>query len=198
MVIHSQHKDPIVMNDTKAVRLTRADWLRGALELLSSSGVQEVKIVPLAERLGVTSGSFYWHFKNRGELHEALLDYWEREMTDATVIAARAFEGTPRERIWQLMESVMNTGMARYDLAIWHWAQTEPAVQTVFHRVLEKRFEFATWMFGDAGFDDAQAIARARMMVVYMMGESTLVPDAPAEREEQLRLKYEILTRPLA
>ena len=185
------------MNDNNSVRLTRADWLRGALELLSSSGVQEVKIVPLAERLGVTSGSFYWHFKNRGELHDALLDYWEREMTDATVMAARAFEGTPRERIWQLMESVMATGMARYDLAIWHWAQADAAAQSVFRRVLEKRFEFATWMFGEAGFDEAQAIARARLMVVYMMGESTLVPDGSTERKEQLRLKYEILTRPL-
>jgi AcrR family transcriptional regulator len=58
-------------------RLGRDDWIRGALDLLSSTGVEGVKIVPLAERLGVTSGSFYWHFKNRRELQDALLDYWE-------------------------------------------------------------------------------------------------------------------------
>ena len=72
----------------KPDRLGREDWIRAALELLVTAGVEGVKIVPLAERLGVTSGSFYWHFKNRRELHDALLEYWEREMTDAAMEAA--------------------------------------------------------------------------------------------------------------
>ena len=48
-------------------------------------------------------------------------------------------------------------------------------------------------MFKEAGFDAVQAEARGRMMVVYMMGESTLIPDAPDKRKELLRVKYEIL-----
>ena len=182
------------MGNGKNERLSREDWIRGALELLSTIGVEGVKIVPLAERLGVTSGSFYWHFKNRRELHDALLDYWEREMTDAAIRAAKSFEGPPEERIWLLMEQVMTTGMARFDLAIWHWARSDRAVQTVFQRTLDKRFAFAKWMFMEAGFSEAQAKARGRMMVVYMMGESTLIPDAPGKRKKWLRMKYEILT----
>ena len=178
----------------KSERLNREDWVRGALELLTIAGVEGVKIVPLAQRLGVTSGSFYWHFKNRRELHEALLDYWEREMTDVAIEAAKRFEGTPKERIWLLMEQVMDVGMARYDLAIWHWAQSDAAAQRVFRRTLEKRFAFAKWMFMDAGFDNARAEARGRMMVVYMMGESTLIPDPLRKRKKLLRLQYEILT----
>ena len=46
----------------------RNDWVAGALELLELSGVENLKVVILAERLGVTSGSFYWHFKNRRQL----------------------------------------------------------------------------------------------------------------------------------
>jgi hypothetical protein len=49
-------------------------------------------------------------------------------------------------------------------------------------------------MFMQAGFSEIQAEARGRMMVVYMMGESTLIPDAPSKRKKLLRLKYEILT----
>ena len=182
------------MGNGKNERLSREDWIRGALELLSTVGVEGVKIVPLAERLGVTSGSFYWHFKNRRELHDALLDYWEREMTDAAIEAAKSFEGTPKERIWLLMEQVMDAGMASFDLAIWHWAQSDTAVQTVFQRTLDKRFTFARWMFVEAGFSNIQAEARGRLMVVYLMGESTLIPDAPGKRKKWLRLKYEILT----
>ena len=184
------------MVDGKAKRLSREDWIRGALELLTSNGMEGVKIVPLAEQLGVTSGSFYWHFKNRRELHDALLDYWGREMTDAAIEAATNYKGEPIERIWYLMEQVMATGMARYDLAIWHWAQSDMAVHAVFQRALDKRFAFAKWMFKKAGFSEAQAEARGRMMVVYMMGESTLLADAPGKRKKLLRLKYEILTKP--
>lgn len=184
------------MVSEKTKRLSRDDWIRGAFELLSTVGVKDVKIVPLAERLGVTSGSFYWHFKNRTELYDALLDYWEREMTDAAIEAAKSFEGPPKERIWRLMEQVMASGMARFDLAIWHWAQSDTSAQTVFQRTLDKRFAFASMMFRQAGFSKAQAEARGRLMVVYMMGESTLVPDPPDKRKKQLRLKYEILTGP--
>ena len=181
---------------SKTERLNREDWIRGALEILVTAGVAGVKIVPLAKCLGVTSGSFYWHFKDRRELHDALLDYWEREMTDAAIEAAKHFEGSPEERIWRLMEQVMTAGLARLDLAFWHWGQSDAAAQTVFLRTLNKRFAFAKWMFEQVGFSKTQAEARGRMMVVYMMGESTLIPDAPGKRKKLLKLKYEILINP--
>ena len=184
------------MANGESERLGRENWIRGALELLSSTGVEGVKIVPLAERLGVTSGSFYWHFKNRRELQDALLDYWEREMTDTVIEAAKRFEGSPKERIWRLMEQVMATGMAHFDLAFWHWAQSDAVAQTVFQRTLDKRFAFARWMFVEAGFSKVQAESRGRLMVVYLMGESTLIPDAPRKRIKMLRLRCEILTNP--
>ncbi len=114
-------------------------------------------------------------------------------MTDAAIVTAKGFEGTPLERILNLMVQVMETGMARYDLAIWHWAQTDESVKVIFHRTLEKRFAFATWMYKAAGFTPAQAEIRGRMMVVYMMGESTLVPGTPDKRKRQLRMKFEVL-----
>lgn len=184
------------MVNRKNIRLTREDWIRGALEILETAGVDAVKIVPLAKRLGVTSGSFYWHFANRGQLYKALLDYWEREMTDAAIEAANAFQGKPEKRIWNLMVQVMATGMARYDLAIWHWAQTDASVQSTFQSSLDKRFAFAAWMFKEAGFSKAQAEVRGRMMVVYMMGESTLILGTPDKRKKQLKLKFDILIKP--
>jgi hypothetical protein len=92
------------------------------------------------------------------------------------------------------MKQVMSAGLAKYDLAIWHWAQTDEAAQATFQRTLEKRFAFAAWMFKQAGFSKTQAEIRGRMMVVYMMGESSLVPGKPEKRKKQLRLKFEILT----
>jgi len=90
----------------------------------------------------------------------------------------------------------MSAGMARLDLAFWHWAQSDTDANRVFKRVLKKRFSFAAWMFSEAGFSKEQAKNRGRMMVVYMMGESTLIPDSMVKRKESLKLKYAVLTAP--
>lgn len=185
------------MVNGKAKRLTRDDWLKAALQLCEK-GIDTVKVAPLALEMGVTTGSFYWHFKNRKELLDALLDFWERELTDVAIETARSISAPPRDRILFLMTAVMTENLARYDLPIWHWAQSDKRADRVFKRVLKKRFTFATWMFSEAGFGPEQAEIRGRMMVMYMMGESTLVPDGMAKRKERLSLKHAVLTAPEA
>jgi len=176
-------------------RLGRDDWLKGALSLCSS-GIDNLKVAPLAEQLGVTTGSFYWHFRNRRELLDALLTYWERETTDAAIEGAKSFEGSAAARILFIMETVMFNDLARYDLPIWQWAQSDTRANRVFKRVLRKRFDFAEWMFSQAGFSTEQAGIRGRMMVIYMMGETTLIPESMARRKELIKLKHSILTAP--
>jgi len=180
------------MVERKNGRLSRGDWLLAALKMCEA-GVDKVKVAPLAADMGVTTGSFYWHFKNRRELLDALLEFWEREMTDNAIEAARRFSGSPAERILFIMETVMAHSLARYDLAIWHWAQSDASASQVFKCVLKKRFTFAAWMFAEAGFSKEQAEIRGRMMVVYMMGELTLMPDSLSRRKDLLHLKHAIL-----
>ena len=139
------------MDETTPKRLNRDDWLREALTLLET-GVENVKVAPLAADMGVTTGSFYWHFENRGELLESLLSYWERELTDSAIYAAKQYIGSPTDRILFLMESVTAGNLARYDLSIWLWAQSDINARRIFKRVLKKRFSFAAWMFSEAGF----------------------------------------------
>jgi AcrR family transcriptional regulator len=182
---------------TKA-RLSRDDWMRAALETMSERGVQEVKVAVLASDLGVTSGSFYWHFESRQDLLDELIAWWEREMTDAAIVGARAFEGPPFDRIYGLMRQVMVDKLARYDVAVQHWALSDRRAARVFRRAVKKRFDFAAWMFAQAGFPEVQAKTRGRMMVVYMMGESTLVPRSMEETMESLRLTHAILTAPIS
>jgi len=175
-------------------KLTRDDWLQSALEMMRKIGVEGVKVSRLATQLGVTTGSFYWHFKNRRELLEAVLEYWERIMTADAIEEARQFDGSPEDRILFLMRRVMVDDLAGHDLPIWHWAQSDIGAERVFQRALDKRFKFATWMFQEAGFSRQQAEIRGRMMVVYLMGESTLVSDTVSRRMELIQQKHAILT----
>ena len=177
-------------------KLSRDDWTQAALETMRSAGVDGVKVAPLASQLGVTTGSFYWHFKNRRELLEALLDFWERAMTDLPIEEAKRFEGSPNDRILFLMKRIMAGDLAGYDLPIWLWAQSDGGARRAFQRALKKRFEFCAWMFRQAGFSRQQAENRGRMMVVYLMGESTLIPESEFGQADSIRQKHKILTAP--
>ena len=78
--------------------LSGEDWLAAALEALRESGVDGVKVLPLARRLGVSRGSFYWHFRDRGELLAAVLDYWDRWSTEVVIDALDASKDEPESR----------------------------------------------------------------------------------------------------
>ena len=90
-------------NETSG-RLSRDDWLAAALEVLYDEGVGNVSIVRIARDLGVTRGSFYWHFKDRHDLLRSLLDFWVHSQTEAILEKVDQFEGTPSERLLKLME----------------------------------------------------------------------------------------------
>jgi len=153
--------------------LTRDDWIQEALVVLRERGVAGVKIVVIAERLGVTSGSFYWHFKGLRDLLDCLLDHWESVLTDAIIAAAGKFNGLPEERILYLMQQVIEHNAAVHDHAISVWARSDPKAREVFERTIKKRFDFACWMFTQAGFSSRQAAVRGRLMVAYLIGESS-------------------------
>ena len=180
------------MVDRKKQQLNRNDWLLAALDMCVG-GIDTIKVAPLAADIGVTTGSFYWHFKNRGELLNALLEFWEQEMTDSAIASAKTYSGLPAERIFSLMKNFMENRLARYDLAVWHWAQSDGRAKQVFGRAIKKRFAFAARLFVEAGFSKRQAEARGRMMVLYMMSELTLTPNHLAWHEAQLREKHKIL-----
>ena len=71
-------------------QLDRDAWIRAGLDALERGGVEAVAVVPLARELGVTRGSFYWHFASRDELLAAVLERWEREHSDAVLDALGA------------------------------------------------------------------------------------------------------------
>ena len=72
---------------TERNQLQRFDWLQIALEVFIAEGIEAVRVTRLAEELGVTRGSFYWHFNNRNDLIEALVTYWREKNTHVIIDA---------------------------------------------------------------------------------------------------------------
>src|SRR5688572_16746205 len=86
--------------------LSREDWTHAALVAIAEGGTAAVAVEPLAARLGATKGSFYWHFRSRGELLAAALATWEREATDE-IIARLADLADPVERLRLTLTAAM-------------------------------------------------------------------------------------------
>ncbi|MDJ0993359.1 MAG: TetR/AcrR family transcriptional regulator [Dinoroseobacter sp.] len=172
---------------------SREDWLAAALKVIHERGVESVKVVALARTLGLTSGSFYWHFKNIQDLLDSVLEYWENHLTSHIIEDARAFEGPPADRILALMKQVVREGAAVPDSSIAVWAKSDAAADAAYKRTIRRRFMFAAWMFRELGLEAEEAAARGRLMVTALMGEAANDIRSDPEWERIIEHQWEIL-----
>ena len=178
---------------TNHKRADRRVWLNAALDVLRERSVDGIKVVPISNRLGLTSGSFYWHFKNIQDLLESVLDHWEHHLTDHIVRDAQTFDGAPEDRILNLMLQVIREDAAVPDHAISVWAKSDATAHLTFLRTVQKRFEFAKWMFEQAGFTSDDATARGRLMVTSLMGDSSNDLKSTQGWEDIIRAHWRVL-----
>ena len=169
----------------------KSQWLVAGLESLRKGGVGEVRVERLAADLGITKGSFYWHFKNRGELLEALLEHWSREMTDAEFERIQGLPAGLEGRLLALAEDVLEKGMGRYDPAIRAWARTDRKVAAAVGQVDRRRVRALSVFFEEGGYSPAEARTRARLFYTFLLGEPQV--RSPAREAGELARMLKIL-----
>lgn len=167
-------------------RVGRDDWTRAALELLAAEGVGAVKVEALARGLGITKGSFYWHFRDRAELIEAALELWYRLGT-AEIIERLDRIDDPAQRLRALFsESFGDLVNGPIDaLLLGH--VDDPLVGPTVERCTTERLGFLTRAYLALGVPPQRAAARARLVYAAYIGSSHLlrVPGgAPATTRE--------------
>lgn len=146
--------------DVPKVKVSREDWLRAALAALAATGVSGVTVDPLAKVLGVTRGSFYWHFKDRDALLEEALLLWESEST-LGFIEELAAVPDPRARLEALFYGALtDESVGGLEPAIVAHAR-HPVVAAVLARVTERRLDYLTALFVEIGLDNATARRQA-------------------------------------
>ena len=127
-------------------RLTRDDWLDAAFGAVVEGGFDKVRVLLLADTLGVTRGSFYWHFVDRAALVSALLARWrEREQATNQALASPA-SGDPRRDLELLLESALDHAGAdmenmRFELALRGLGRRDPAVAEMLADVDGQRMD---------------------------------------------------------
>ncbi|MDH4117734.1 MAG: TetR/AcrR family transcriptional regulator [Acidimicrobiia bacterium] len=157
---------------TPQTKATREDWIASALDVLVSEGVEAVRVLSLASRLGVARSSFYWYFTNRDELLEVLLQVWSDTNTRGIVDhAARpapdigsgvlsVFECWTDDRIFN----------AKLDFAVREWARRSERVEEAVTAADAQRVEAIAALFERHGYPPREAFVRARVLYFMQIG----------------------------
>lgn len=166
--------------------LDREAWLLQALETLLVEGVAGVRIERLARDLGVTKGSFYWHFRDRDDLLRAILAFWVDAYNKVVTEAPEFLDAEPASALLGAMRLVRAEGLDRYELAIRAWAARDAAVDRVVKKVYARRKQFIRGCFERAGFDSDEAEIRSRLVLCYLSWE----PNMYAGESKRRRLQH--------
>jgi AcrR family transcriptional regulator len=177
-------------------RLTQDDWLAKALEVLGEKGVSGVCVEPLADALGVTKGSFYWHFEDRDELLVRLLEFWEDQYTNGLAAHVAELSGNPAGQLLNLLETIVREDPNRYDAAVRAWAQHDERAAAHLARVDQKRLDYVRDLFVKMGFSAKESDMRSRLSYYYLVGEYSVLaePSSNGRRMECVRLRHRMLT----
>lgn len=178
-------------------RLSRADWVRAAVAALHTGGLAAVAVEPLAERLGATKGSFYWHFGGREDLVAAALAHWEHQGTDEVTAALDALPD-PASRLRMLFHDTV-AQEHRPDLSVVLLGDVaHPVVAATLERVTRRRMDYLTEQFRALGRGEEDARARSLLAYTAFLGVSQLRHYLPSAAETATRAAYlSILDRAL-
>ena len=179
----------------KKQRLSRDTWLQQALEILAEDP-EHLRIDELADRLGVSKGSFYWHFENRSDFVLALAEYWRDENTKAVAGAIALSGGSAEERLHVLMRFLLENNSSQYDLPVRAWARHEPDILPVIREVDEIRTMTVRKLFEEMGFAEPDISVRTHLFVTYHSFDSALTSETSSDEAlAQLDALHAFFTR---
>src|SRR5260370_20005097 len=174
------------------VKATRNDWLDRALSVLEIEGVARVTVLNLSERLGVSRSSFYWYFKNREDLFDALLARWEELNTRSIMTQAEAPAASINEAVCNVFRCWINPEIfsPRLDFAIREWARRSPKVRKSLDRSDSERTAAIQALFERFGYREQDALVRARVLYYMQIGYYALDIREPIEARLALTPLY--------
>lgn len=152
-------------------------WVEVAIDLLAKEGVSGLRVEVLAKRCGVTKGSFYWHFKDRQALLDAVLEQWKlgriRDIEKTTAVTP----GNERDQLHYAIEvygaSRNRKGMS-IELAVRDWARHDAQAAAIVEAVDLYRLECTRKLFVAAGMSDAEAKSRSLLLYACVFGLSLM------------------------
>ncbi len=161
-------------------QLDRNEWIDGAIEALAEEGLAGLRVEALAKRFGVTKGSFYWHFKDRQDLCNAVLQTWKEGRLQDIDKQSTAATGKEYDQLLQIIDvygTNRNVKGISIELAVRDWARRDASASAVVENVDTYRLEIARKLFVANGLSDDEAKSRSLLLYAYVFGQSLMAYD---------------------
>ncbi|MDD1962936.1 MAG: TetR/AcrR family transcriptional regulator [Pseudomonas capeferrum] len=155
-----------------AARGSLESWLNAAYETLKESGVDAVRVLPLAKKLNLARTSFYWYFEDREALLAALIEQWKRKNTRNLVSHSQAYAASISEAILNVFDCWLNSELfdSQFEFAMRSWALQSEQVAAEIVEADALRMEALKQMFDRFGFSEDAAATRARSIYLAQIG----------------------------
>ena len=155
--------------------MTRDDWLNAAFDAVVEGGIDKVKVLSLAETLGVTRGSFYWHFQDHADLLQAVLMRWKAQEIATAVRLQTPQHDDPLRDMDQLLDEALAQGGAelenmRFELAVRGLGRRSPEVAAMLTEVDQARMAMFVNVFKRLIPDAQQANDLAVLFYLAIVG----------------------------
>ncbi|AXO13857.1 TetR/AcrR family transcriptional regulator [Thalassospira indica] len=147
-------------------------WLNAAYDALIETGVDGVKIQPLAKRLSLSRTSFYWFFKDRKELLGALLDLWREKNTGNLIKQTEAYAETVSEAMLNIIDCWLMPDLfdSRLEFAVRSWSMQSDDVRAEIEKADQQRLDALAKLFIHFGQEERMADVRARAIYLVQIG----------------------------
>jgi len=165
--IDARHKRLLLKSERG--RLNASDWEQAALEMIADVGVAAVGVEPLAKRLGVTKGSFYWHFATREALLSAALKRWSEDDTQDLLTRVSHIDDA-KEQLRTLFRVSSRTVKLHKIYSALIKAVDSPIVGPMIEKLSEHRLRTLSQLFERAGLAQDAALHRARLAYAAYIG----------------------------
>ena len=171
-----------------SARKSREDFITAALEILAEKGSEKaLTLDALCEKLAVSKGSFYWHFKNRQALIDTLVEAWAGGFHENIHRGIQqAAQHRPRDTFDSIIQFWLDGSFVRMDAVMRDWARQEPAVAEAVARADRLLLAFLREQFEALGHSTQDAHRRARLLIAIGIAETQIdhLPRAGSIEEE--------------
>lgn len=171
--------------------LTPESWVDAATDVLVDRGIDHVRVDVLAGELGVTRGSFYWHFRDREDLLRRVLQAWADRSTAQLTRRLESAHDDPRAQLRDVISLPFRgraaLRAARIELAIRAWARRDEMARLAVDDSDASRIAYHTQIFQALGFDADEAGMRAFVLYSYEVAESLFQRQGTAAQRQARR-----------
>lgn len=149
-------------------QLSAQDWVDQGLKTLSKSGFTALKAEPMAKAMGVSRGSFYWHFADISAFHGAILKHW-REIAAEQIIAGVEAASADENPLAVLLRRVFGERLT-LEHAVRIWASVDPAARAAVQAIDRRRLGYIEGLMTKSGLSEDTARARAQILYWAFLG----------------------------